>query len=217
MSQLKDEDWAKFAQEWRNSYGLFTKNYNPEEDEWQDIDAHHLASLIELLRKWDLEGLYSDDEIEDLSRIWHYLDPWKDSSAGIKKLNTKFVTSSLSNGNQTLLVDLNKHAQLGFTMLQSAADFRAYKPHPSVYRGAVKKVLGVGGADLDMGEVAMVAAHLGDLKAARSLGMRTIFVERPGEENMDARQLEECKSWVDLWISAEENGFLEVARRFGIE
>lgn len=217
LSQLKAQDWGRFAQEWRNSYGAFTKNFNPEEDEWIDIDTHHHTSLIDLLQKWDLEGLYSDDEIVDLSRIWHFLDPWKDSSAGIKKLNTKFVTSSLSNGNHALQVDLNKHAQLGFKMLQSAEDFKAYKPHPSTYRGGAKKALGVGGADLDMGEVAMVAAHLGDLEAARSLGMRTIFVERPQEEDKDAPLYEEAKSWVDMWVTEEQDGFLEVARRFGIE
>lgn len=182
------------------------------------IDTHNYLSLIQLLKKWDLENLYSEEEILELSRIWHFLDPWKDSSAGMKKLSTKFVTSSLSNGNRKLQADLTKHAQLDFTMLQSAEDFKAYKPHPSVYRGAVKKVLGgVAGADLDMSEVAMVAAHLNDLKAARSLGMRTIYVERWQEEDKEAPEYEDAKTWVDMWVSEEEDGFLEVASRFGIE
>lgn len=175
-------------------------------------------SLIQLLKDWDLEGLYSEIEILELSRIWHFLDPWKDSSAGMKKLNTKFVTSSLSNGNHSILNDLNKHAQLDFKLLQSAEDFRAYKPHPSVYRGAVKKCLGgLTGADLDMAQCAMVAAHLLDLKAAKSLGMRTIYVERWKEEQKGTPEYEEAKGWVDMWVSEEEDGFLEVARRFGIE
>lgn len=220
LAKLTDSDWGRFAQEWRNSYGLFTKGFEPGEDEWRDIDTHHHLSLIDLLKKWNLEGLYTAEEMEDLSKVWHFLDPWKDSSAGIKKLNTQFITSSLSNGNHSLQKDLNKHAQLGFKMLQSAEDFRAYKPHPSVYRGAARKVLGgVGGADLDsrMEEVAMVAAHLGDLKAARGLGMRTIYVERWQEEEKGTKLYEEAKAWVDLWISEDEDGFVELARRFGIE
>lgn len=227
LSQLSDQDWGKFAQEWRNSYKIFTRNFNPEEDEWRDIDTHHKLSFIDLLKKWDLEGLYTSDEIDDLSQVWHFLDPWKDSSAGIKKLNTKFITSSLSNGNHSLQKDLNRHAQLGFQMLQSAEDFRAYKPHPSVYRGAARKVLGgIGGADLDMGDVAMVAAHLKDLEAARTAGMRTIYVERPQEEESKEGEskkeekgtvyYEEAKTWVDMWVSGDEDGFVEVARRFGI-
>lgn len=102
-------------------------------------------------------------------------------------------------------------------MPQSAEDFRAYKPHPSVYRGAARKVLGgIGGADLDMGDVAMVAAHLNDLEAARSAGMRTIYVERPQEEEKGTEFYEEAKTWVDMWVSGDEDGFVEVARRFGI-
>jgi len=212
-SQLKAQDWAKFAQEWRDSYEAFVSGYKPGEDEWRDIDTHHHMSLIQLLKKWDLEGLYTADEIEDLSHVWHYLDPWKDSSSGLRKLGGIFVTSTLSNGNQSLLKDLDKHGRLGFKLLQSAADFKAYKPHPSVYHGAVQKM------GLQPAEVAMVAAHLSDLKAARGCGMRTIYVERKQEENWspDSEDYQDAKNWVDMWVKQDEDGFNEVARRFGIE
>jgi 2-haloacid dehalogenase len=67
-------------------------------------------------------------------------------------------------------------------------------------------------------EVAMVAAHLADLKSARDLGFRTIYVERKQEEDWDPQEdaYREAKNWVDMWIPEEEDGFLEVARRFGI-
>src|SRR6266487_4912647 len=107
LSKLTDQDWARFAQEWRNCYKKFTKGYVPEEVEWRDIDTHHHLSLIELLDQWELERLYSKDEVKDMSLIWHYLDPWTDSPAGLHMLGTKFITSTLSNGNQSLLKDLN--------------------------------------------------------------------------------------------------------------
>ncbi|KAL3424607.1 haloacid dehalogenase [Phlyctema vagabunda] len=210
---LRAEDWARFAQEWRDTYKTFTGEYDPREDEWVDIDTHNRTSLIALLRDWELEGLYSEDEIEDLSKVWHFLDPWKDSSAGLQKLGTKFVTSTLSNGNQSLLKDLNKHARLGFQKIQSSADFKAYKPHPSVYRGAAAAL------GLPPSEVALVAAHLNDLKGARDVGFKTIYVERKEEEDWheDEDRYADAKKWVDMWVTTGEEGFFEVARRFGIE
>lgn len=213
LSELTDDSWAEFAMQWRISYYLFTHQYNPDTDPWRDIDTHHRISLIELLKQWGLEGLYSEDEVEDLSKVWHFLDPWSDSSAGLHKLGTKFITSSLSNGNQSLLKDLDEHGNLGFEVLQSGADFGAYKPHPNVYLGAAKKL------GLEPGEVAMVAAHLGDLKGARGCGFKTIYVERKQEESWkpDEEQYKEARTWVDMWVTESEDGFVEVARRFGIE
>jgi 2-haloacid dehalogenase len=213
LSQLTDEDWGRFAQEWRNTYKKFVSSFVPGETEWRDIDTHHHLSLVDLLEKWGLAGLYSKEEVKDLSLIWHYLDPWTDSSPGLQKLGTKFITSTLSNGNQSLLKDLDEHGKLGFRRLQSSADFKAYKPHPSVYNGAAKEL------GLQPGEVAMVAAHLNDLKAARGCGFRTIYVERRQEEDWspEQSQYKEAKTWVDMWITEGEDGFLEVARRFGVD
>lgn len=213
LSTLTDKDWAQFAQEWRNSYKKFTKGFVPGETEWLDIDTHHHLALIDLLKSWQLEGMYTENEVEELSLIWHYLDPWTDSSAGLHKLGSKFITSTLSNGNQSLLKDLNQHGNLGFRMLQSSGDFKAYKPHPNVYLGAAK-AMGVQPVN-----VAMVAAHLDDLKAARRLGFKTIYVERKQEEDWtsDQEEYKDAKTWVDMWVTEEEDGFIEVARRFGIE
>lgn len=133
LSELSEQDWAQFAQKWRNSYKEFTHDFKPGETEWRDIDTHHLLSLKDLLQKWQLDGLYNQDEIADLSKIWHFLDPWADSSAGLHKLGTKFITSTLSNGNQELLKDLNEHGNLRFQKLQSSGDFKAYKPHPRYF------------------------------------------------------------------------------------
>ena len=212
LLKLTDQDWGQFAQEWRNSYKKFVKEFVPGETEWRDIDTHHHITLIELLEKWKLKGLYTEEEVKDLSLVWHYLDPWTDSSSGLQKLGTKFITSTLSNGNQSLLKDLNKHGNLGFQKLQSSADFKAYKPHPSVYKGAAKAM------GLEPGEVAMVAAHLNDLKAARACGFKTIYVERKQEEDWrpEQEQYKDAKTWVDMWVTEEEDGFVEVARRFSI-
>jgi 2-haloacid dehalogenase len=209
---MRDEDWGQFAQEWRNGYKKFVAEFVPGHTEWRDIDTHHHLSLIGLLKKWELENLYTEEEVEELSLVWHYLDPWADSSEGIQLLGTRFVTSTLSNGNPSLLKDLDKHGNLGFKMLQSSADFQAYKPHPSVYKGGAKAM------GLAPAEVALVAAHLSDLKAARECGFKTIYVERQQEEDWKPEQEEyqDAKTWVDMWVTAEDRGLCEVAKRFGL-
>ncbi|KAG9245062.1 haloacid dehalogenase [Calycina marina] len=213
MLKLEEQDWNVFAQDWRNTYKQFTRNFVPGETEWRDIDTHHYLSLIDLLKERELDGIYTDAEVKDISLIWHFLDPWEDSSSGIRKLGSTFITCTLSNGNISLLEDLNKHGDLCFKKLQSSANFKAYKPHPSTYQGAAKAM------DLATSEVAMVAAHLNDLKAARSCGFKTIYIERKREEDWktDSEEYRDAKSFVDMWVKEGEGGLLEVARRFGCE
>lgn len=119
------------------------------------------------------------------------------------------VTATLSSGNRSLLADLDRFGGLGFARLMSAEDFKAYKPDPKTYLGAAEMI----GARPE--EVAMVAAHLGDLDAARKLGSRTTYVERRQEEGWQESEerYQAAKQWVDLWVGVDEGGFVEVARR----
>ena len=70
-------------------------------------------------------------------------------------------------------------AGLPFQRLLSAEDFRHYKPDREVYLGAASAL------GLEVGQVMMVAAHEGDLRAAQASGMRAAFVERPLEKGTD--------------------------------
>ncbi|KAF4439847.1 hypothetical protein F53441_12470 [Fusarium austroafricanum] len=209
VQNLTEDDWGRFAQEWRNSYGKFTSGFDPEKHAWKTIDQHHHDSLVELLKAWDLADLYSPSEIESLSLVWHRLTPWDDSSDGIQKLGKSYKTSTLSNGNISLLRDLNDFGNLGFQLLLSGEVFGAYKPNPTVYYGAVHEL------KLEPQQVAMVAAHLNDLDAARACGLRTVYVERPREEAWakDDERYQKAKEWVDLWITEEDQGFLTLAHK----
>ncbi|KAH6655522.1 haloacid dehalogenase [Truncatella angustata] len=207
---LTHRDWAKFAQKWRDSYGKFTKSFVPEESEPKDIDTHHLDSLIELLGDWEIQDAFNDEEVKDLSLVWHRLVPWSDSSEGLALLNTKYETSTLSNSNIELLQDLKDFGNLPFQHLVSSWMFKVYKPHPSVYLGAAEKI------GYQPKECALVASHLGDLRAAKNQGFRTIYVVRPQEEAFPLDAIEEARQWVDMWVDEGEGGFEEVARRLGV-
>lgn len=223
---LDPDAWAAaFAQEWRDAYKTFTATHragDPEETPWKDIDAHHRDSLAAQLARWGLggggddNGLWTPAEVDELSRAWHRLRPWPDAAAGLAALHALGLgTATLSNGTRALLADLCALGRLEFGHIVSAEDFRAYKPDPRTYRGAAAVVLGGGDVEGREGEVAMVAAHLNDLAAARAVGLRTIYVERKGEEDWpegDERRTA-AREWVDLWVGVDEGGFVEVARR----
>jgi 2-haloacid dehalogenase len=100
-------------------------------------------------------------------------ETWPDSVAGLKRLKKKFTIAPLSNGNVALLTDMAKHAGLPWDLILSAELAKHYKPDREAYLTAVE-LLG-----LKPEEVMMVAAHTGDLNAARSFGLRTGFIYRP--------------------------------------
>ncbi|KAF4983306.1 hypothetical protein FZEAL_1244 [Fusarium zealandicum] len=209
LESLTEDDWGRFAQEWRESYGAFTADFDPEKDSWKTIDQHHHDSLVELLKTWELANLYTSSEIESLSLVWHRLTPWSDSADGVQELGRTLKTSTLSNGNVSLLGDLNDFGNLGFQVLLSAEKFKVYKPNPALYLGAAREL------GLEPHEVAMVAAHLGDLEGARSCGLRTVYIERPREEDWSKHDenYQRAKEWVDLWITEGEDGLVTLSQK----
>lgn len=211
-STMTEQDWLGLAEEWRRSYSKFTTTFDSSK-EFVSVDQHHYTVLPDLLLQRGIRDLFNNDELWDLTLSWHRLDPWPDSAPGIELLNKKFVTSTLSNGNVSLLQDLKVHGSLSFAHLISSENFGAYKPSPKVYLGAAHRL------GLEPSQCAMVATHLGDLKAAKSHGFQTIYVERKLEETWPADQIDQAKTdgTVDMWISLYDDGLIEAARRFGIE
>jgi len=204
-------DWGEIAWQWRLSYYHFTRSYDPSQGHFKSVDQHHLEALIHLLKKNNLEGLWDEQQLTETSMIWHFLDPWADSANGLRMLNQKFETATLSNGNTSLLTDMAEYGKLPYKHIVSAEDFKAYKPHPDVYNGAAKKL------GFETSQCALIAAHLGDLEGSKKCGYQTIYIERAQEEGWDQEKIERAKQegWVDMWVSIDGGGFEEVARRFG--
>lgn len=167
------DDWAAFADDWRAGYVPAMDRVRRGELPWTRIDDLHRGRLVELL---DDRGIDADDaEIDDLNRAWHRLDPWPDAVAGLTRLKERFVITTLSNGNVSLLTNMAKYAGLPWDCVLSAEIFRHYKPDPETYLGCADIL------DVAPRELMMVAAHPSDLRAARDAGLRTGFVFRPAE------------------------------------
>jgi len=167
-------DWAQFADRWRAAYPPSMDKVRKGSLPWMNLDQLHRLTLDELLTEFNITGL-TEEEKNHWNCVWHRLTPWPDAVEGLTRLRSKFILSTLSNGNVSLLVDMAKFAGLPWDMVLSAELFHHYKPDREVYLGA---------ADLltcQPAEVMMVAAHPNDLKAARACGLRTAFVPRPLE------------------------------------
>lgn len=200
------------------AYYRFCQSYTPVpagSPGFKSIDKHFRDSLEALLREKGVGELWSREQMDDISMIWHKLSPWPDSAPGLQKLNDLgFVTSTLSNGNTQLLSDLATFGELPYARILGAEDFGAYKPHEKVYRGAAEKL------GLQTHECALLAAHLGDLEAAKRCGYRTVYIERENEEAWSTEKAAAARreGWVDMWVDLGQGGFEEVARRMeGVE
>lgn len=167
-------DWAAFADAWRDGYGPAMNRVRSGDLPWKTIDELHRIILDGLLVRFGIEGLDEDAKAR-FNRVWHRLDPWPDAVEGIARLKRKYIVASLSNGNVALLVNMAKHAGIPWDAVLSSELARRYKPDREVYLKAAD-LLG-----LRPGEVMMVAAHKGDLRAAARAGLKTAFVPRPEE------------------------------------
>jgi 2-haloacid dehalogenase len=141
---------------------------------WTKLDDLHRMILDKILGDFGMTML-TDAEKSDLNRVWHRLKPWPDAPAGLARLKKQFIIAPLSNGNISLMTDLARFAGLPWDCILGAELVRHYKPDREVYLSAASFL------DLQPEDVMMVAAHLGDLRAAKGAGLRTAFVARPLE------------------------------------
>ena len=79
-------------------------------------------------------------------------------------MKKRFIIAPLSNGNISLMTDMAKHSGLPWDCILGAELARHYKPDREVYQSAADIL------DLKPAEVMMVAAHSGDLRAAKDVG-----------------------------------------------
>lgn len=185
-------DWAGFADRWRAGYPPAMDKVRKGELPWTKLDDLHRMILEEILSEFRMMPPLSAEQKDQLNRVWHRLKPWPDSVRGLSRLKKKFTIAPLSNGNMALLANMARNAGLPWDLILSAELARHYKPDREAYLTAVELL------SLKPEEVMMVAAHLSDLKAARSFGLRTAFVYRPNEYGPTRQADEASPGEVDI-------------------
>jgi 2-haloacid dehalogenase len=205
-------DWPAFADAWRAGYvPAMQRAMQPRADGssgWADIDTLHRETLEGLLPRFGLSDLTEAERVQ-LNRVWHRLDAWPDSTAGLQRLKARFVISTLSNGNIALLVDMARHAGLPWDCVLSAELVRRYKPDPEVYWMAAR-LLGV-----QAHELLMVAAHPADLRGAQRAGLRTAYVTRFDERGANPLRLPPPDALADDRFDIVASDFIDLAIRLG--
>ena len=198
-------DWLEFAVEWR-------KLYQPSMDEVRSgrraftiLDVLHRESLVTLVQRYRIAGL-SEADLDHMSRAWHRLDAWPDVREGLGRLKRARIIAPCSNGNIALMVNLAKRAGLPWDCILGAETARAYKPMPEAYLASCRQ-LGLAPA-----AVMMVAAHNGDLKAAKAQGLATAFVAR-SQEHGPGQTSDLAPDWSSVDLAAAD--FVELANKLG--
>jgi 2-haloacid dehalogenase len=167
-------DWAAFADDWRALYQPAMEEVRSGRRAWTILDVLHRESLDKLCAKYGLADLGEADK-DRINKVWHRLRPWSDAIEGLRRLKTRYVIGTLSNGNVGLLTRMAKFAGLPWDVILGAETARAYKPLPQAYVANAELI------NLRPEQVMLVAAHNGDLAAAAGAGLRTAFVPRPSE------------------------------------
>jgi 2-haloacid dehalogenase len=199
-----DKDWHAFADQWRARYQPAMDKVRSGERPWTKLDDLHRENLVELLKEHGIGGL-GEAEIDHLNRAWHRLDGWPDSVEGLTRLKRKYILATLSNGNVALMVNMAKHAGLPWDAVLGAEVAQAYKPLPAAYDRTAAFL------DLRPQQCMMVAAHNGDLVAARGRGFRTAFVVRPLEHGPNKTR--DRKAEHDFDVIADS--FIDLAVKLG--
>lgn len=197
-------DWPVLADSWRKGYLPAMDRVRRGELPWTKIDDLHRMILDQLLRDAGITSV-SDADVNHLNRAWHRLDPWQDSVAGLTRLKERFIITTLSNGNFSLLTNMAKRAGLPWDCVISAELFHHYKPDPESYLGCAELL------DVAPGELMLVAAHPGDLRAARDAGLMTAYVTRPLEYGPNQRP----HRFTDGEFDFTATDFLNLADRLG--
>lgn len=162
------------ADSWRALYQPGMEECRSGRRPWTRLDVLHRESLEKVLATHGITGA-SEGDLDHLNRAWHRLDPWPDVILGLTRMKRKYFLAPLSNGNIALMANMAKRAMIPWDAILGAEPAQAYKPQPEAYLRTAEILA------LKPSEVCLVAAHNGDLRAARKAGLATAFVPRPSE------------------------------------
>jgi 2-haloacid dehalogenase len=172
---LPNIDWPALADEWRrDGYIRPIARILTGEMSYVSSDVLFHRKLLELLPKYGVHDL-TEGKVADLAHAWRRLDPWPDTAAGLQRLKTRYLVSTLSNGSFATLTQMAKWGGLPWDCVISTELRQTFKPNPQAYLLAPDLL------DLKPDQVMLVAAHDNDLKGGQAVGLHTALVLRPME------------------------------------
>jgi 2-haloacid dehalogenase len=115
---------------------------------------------------------HTDQEVRELVAAIERLKPFPEVPAALARLHKRYKLVVLSNGDPDMLEAAKAHHGIDFDAVISVAVANAFKPHVATYTKAAEIV------GLPMDQILFVANHAFDCIGAKSVGMRTAFIDR---------------------------------------
>jgi 2-haloacid dehalogenase len=169
-------DSGLFAQTWRSEMFKIHTQVRQGNLPWMNSDEMHLRALDNMIIEFPL--LADIDRKSLVESTWHHLNVFAGAPEAINRLRTRYTVVVLTVLNWKSIVNSSKEAGVQWDGILSCEFLGYYKPSLQAYRKAARLL------DLKPSEAMMVAAHEGDLAAARSAGLHTAFVKVPEEDHM---------------------------------
>lgn len=168
-------DPEAFATAWRAEYDPAMARIRDGARGYIALDTLHRENLDRVLAANGLSDALTEPEKQALNHAWEKLPPWPDVAEGMALLRPHLFLAPCSNGSIALMTRLARYAGFPWDCILGAEIAQGYKPDPKVYRASCAAL------GLAPEQVIMIAAHNGDLAAARAEGLKTGFITRPAE------------------------------------
>jgi 2-haloacid dehalogenase len=202
-SALSPEAKSNFALEWRQTYFDANTARISAGEPPEDIDITHRRTLLAMLDRYpDMKPHFGEEDMKQAVAGWHAQKAWPDVAEALRKLKEDRGLEIYvhANGTTRLQLDIVRSSGLKFDMLFSSQMLGYYKPAPENYHKALSLL------KLRPDECVTVAAHTSDLKGAKNVGMKTVYVRRWTD---DIREDQEV-------IRSENDAYLEDMRELDI-
>ncbi len=198
-------DAGAFADDWRREMFKIHNQVRQGNLPWINSDAMHLRALDHLSGTYPL--LAAVDRAALVRSTWHRLKAFDGAEAAIERLRSRYIVVVLTILSWESIVASSKAAGVQWDGILSCEFLGYYKPSLQAYLKAVD-LLG-----LKAREAMMVAAHEGDLAAARAAGLHTALVAVPETDQVSAG-FDVAEDAADFDIEAPD--FESLCRQLGV-
>lgn len=173
-SGLSGDEKSQLAIEWRHTYFDVNNARIREGKDPEDIDTTHRRVLDTLLDKYPhIRSHFTPEMKETAVKRWHIQRAWPEVASAIRQIKEHgYEVLVHANGTTRLQLDICRSSGLSFDMLFSSELIGFYKPDPRNYRKTLQLI------KRHPAECVTVAAHNDDLRGAKAVGMKTIYIHR---------------------------------------
>lgn len=170
-----ERDWGELTNELRRRSMQAMLNLGKREPPSYRFDDAHCFVLDELLAEYDLE-CFTDQQRHTIAyQAPHQFQCWPDFPEVHTLLKQHYIVASFSILSYRLIIDTAKANGLSWDAIFSCEGIGKYKLLPESYLSVADFL------QLKPEQCCMVACHEFDLDAARAVGFKTAYVQRPEE------------------------------------